>query len=75
MALIESDLDELLVAPTAGEMSSTIRTSLAGILDQHTEAGATAVIGAHPHDRTDARTTHRNGHRHRLLSPPPGTRT
>ncbi len=68
MALTESDLSELLAALQAGEMTDTIRTSLEWILNQLIEAEATAVIGARPHERTDARTTQRNGHRQRLLA-------
>ena len=68
MTLTESDLSDLLAALKAGEMTDTIRTSLEWILQQLIEAEATAVIGARPHERTDARTTQRNGHRPRLLS-------
>jgi len=68
VALTESDLSELLAALQAGEMTDTIRTSLEWILNQLIEAEATAVIGARPHERTDARTTQRNGHRQRLLA-------
>ena len=68
MALTESDLSELLAALQAGEMTDTIRTSLEWILNQLIEAEATAVIGARPHERTDARTAQRNGHRPRLLA-------
>lgn len=53
-------------------MTDTIRTSLEWILQQLIEAEATAVIGAAPHQRTDARTAQRNGHRARLLSPAAG---
>ena len=59
MALTESDLSELLAALQAREMTDTIRTSLEWILNQLIEAEATAVIGARPHERTDARTTRR----------------
>src|SRR4051794_9077605 len=53
-------------------MTDTIRASLEWILQQLIEAEATAVIGARPHERTDARTAQRNGHRPRLLSTPAG---
>src|SRR4051794_8975983 len=49
-------------------MTDTIRMSLEWILQQLIEAEATAFIGAAPHERTDTRTTQRNGHRPRLLS-------
>ena len=68
MTLSQSDLSELLAALQAGEVTDTIRTSLEWILNQLIEAEAAAVIGARPHERTDARTTQRNGHRPRLLS-------
>ena len=68
MTLTDSDLSELLAALKAGEVTDTIRTSLEWILQQLIEAEATAFIGAGPHERTDTRTTQRNGHRARLLS-------
>lgn len=68
MTLHESDLSELLAALKAGEVTDTIRQSLEWVLQQLIEAEATAVIGARPHERTDARTAQRNGHRPRLLS-------
>jgi hypothetical protein len=68
VALTESDLSDLLAALKAGEMTDTIRTSLEWILQQLIEAEATVVIGAGPHERTDSRTTQRNGQRPRLLS-------
>lgn len=68
MALTESDLSELLAALKAGEMTDAVRASLEWILQQLIEAEATAVIGAAPHERTESRTTQRNGHRLRLLS-------
>jgi len=72
VTLIDSDLSELLAALKAGEMTDTIRASLEWILQQLIEAEATAFIGAAPHERTESRTTQRNGHRPRLLSPPAG---
>lgn len=54
MALTDSDLSELLAALKAGEMTDTIRSSLEWILQQLIEAEATAVIGAGPHERTEA---------------------
>ena len=68
MALTDSDLSELLAALKAGEMTDTIRTSLEWILQQLIEAEATAVIGAGPHERSETRTTQRNGHRPKLIS-------
>jgi hypothetical protein len=68
VALTESDLSELLAAVKAGEMTDMIRASLAWILQQFIEAEATAVLGAHPHERSDTRMTQRNGHRPKLVS-------
>jgi putative transposase len=68
VTLTDSDLSELLAALKAGEMTDTIRTSLEWILQQLIEAEATAFIGAGPHERTETRSTQRNGHRARLLS-------
>jgi putative transposase len=68
VALTEFDLSDLLAALKAGEMTDTVRTSLEWILQQLIEAEATGVIGAGPHERTDSRTTQRNGHRPRRLS-------
>ncbi len=72
MTLTDFDLSELLAALKGGEMTDTIRTSLEWILQQLIEAEATAVIGAGPNERTETRTTQRNGHRARLLSTPAG---
>jgi transposase-like protein len=49
-------------------MTDTIRSSLEWILQQLIEAEATAVIGAAPHERSEARTAQRNGHRPKLIS-------
>ncbi len=68
MALTQSDLSDLLAALKAGEMTDTIRTSLEWILQELIEAEATTVVGARLHERSDTRTTQRNGHRPRLLS-------
>jgi len=62
----EFDLSELLDALRAGEMTDTIRTSLEWIIQELIEAEATAQIGAGLFERTDERTTQRNGHRPRL---------
>jgi transposase-like protein len=72
VALTDSDLTELLAALKAGEMTDTIRTSLEWILQQLIEAETTAFIGADRFERSDTRTTQRNGHRPRLLSTPAG---
>ena len=68
MALRESDLSELLDALRAGGDIDVIRRSVELVLQALIEAEATGVIGAEPHERSDARTNQRNGHRPRLLS-------
>jgi len=68
VTLTESDLSELLAAVKAGEMTDTIRASLAWVLQQLIEAELTATIGAAPHERSESRTTQRNGHRPKLIS-------
>ena len=68
MALTDSDLIDLLDALRAGDITDVVRSSLEWILQQLIEAEAAAVIGAAPHERTDARTNQRNGHRPRLLA-------
>lgn len=68
MALIDSDLSELLDALRAGDITDTVRTSLEWVLQALIETEATARIGAAPHERSESRTAQRNGHRARLLS-------
>lgn len=68
MALSQSALLEVLDALNVSDGADVIRTALQVILQQLIEAEATAVIGAGPHERTDARTAQRNGHRDRVLS-------
>jgi len=68
VALTDSDLIDLLDALRAGDITDVVRSSLEWILQQLIEAEAAAVIGAAPHERTDARTNQRNGHRPRLLA-------
>jgi transposase-like protein len=68
VTLTDHDLTELLAALQAGELTDRIRSSLEWVLQQLIEAEATAVIGAEPYERSEARTALRNGHRPRLLS-------
>jgi putative transposase len=68
MALSDHSLSELLAALKAGELTDTVRSSLQWVLQQLIEAEASEFIGAGPHERTESRTAHRNGHRPRLLS-------
>jgi putative transposase len=72
VTLTESDLSHLLAALKAGEFTERIRTSLEWILQELIEAEATAKIGAGRYERSEGRSTQRNGHRSRLLSTPAG---
>ena len=45
-----------------------VRSAVYVMLQELIEAEATALIGAERHERTDARTVQRNGHRPRTLS-------
>jgi transposase-like protein len=68
VTLTDHDLSALLAALQAGDLTDPIRQSLEWILQQLIEAEATAFIGAGKHERTDTRTTQRNGYRPRLLT-------
>jgi putative transposase len=50
------------------DVADRVRESAATIYQALIEAELTSVIGAEPHERTDARTGQRNGHRPRVLS-------
>jgi putative transposase len=68
MALSQSALSELLDAIRAGGSADVIRDAMALVLQQLIELEADQAIGAGRYERSDARTTHRNGSRSRLLS-------
>ena len=68
MALSQSALSELLEAIRAGDGTDFLREAMALVLQELIELEATQVIGAGRYERTDERTTHRNGSRTRLLS-------
>jgi len=68
MALDESAVSDLLDALTTGEGTDLVRELAQWALQQLIEVEASAKIGAGAWERTDARTTHRNGHRPRVLS-------
>jgi transposase-like protein len=68
MALDESAVSALLDALTIGEGTDLVRELAQWALQQLIEVEATAKIGAGAWERTDGRTTHRNGHRPRVLS-------
>ena len=68
--------DADLTAVAASLVDDTTRTVFRDVLERALqdliEAELTERIGAAPHERTDSRTTQRNGHRQRLLSTPAG---
>ncbi|HUP62564.1 MAG TPA: IS256 family transposase [Thermoanaerobaculia bacterium] len=68
MALSQSALSELLDAIRAGGSEDVIREAMALVLQELIELEASQAIGARRYERTDERTTHRNGARSRLLS-------
>jgi transposase-like protein len=68
MALDQSALLEVLEALKAAEVDDKIRQAAETIYQALIEAELSAVIGAAPHERTAARSGHRNGHRLRTLS-------
>jgi transposase-like protein len=68
MALDESAVSDLLDALTTGEGTDLVRELAQWALQQLIEVEATAKIGAGTWERAEGRTTHRNGHRPRVLS-------
>jgi len=68
MALDQSALLDVLDMLKAAEVDDRIRQAAETLYQALIEAELTAVIGAHPHQRTEARTAQRNGHRLRTLA-------
>ena len=68
MALSQSALSELLDAMRAGGSIDVMREAMTLVLQELIEAEAAQAIGAGRYERTDERTTHRNGSRTRLPS-------
>ena len=68
MALSQSALSELLDAIRAGGSADVMRDAMTLVLQQLIELEAAQAIGAGRYERSDERTTHRNGSRGRLLS-------
>lgn len=68
MALSQSALSELLDAIRAGGSEDVLREAMTLVLQELIELEAAQAIGAGRYERTDERTTHRNGSRTRLLS-------
>jgi putative transposase len=68
MALPQSAVSELLEAFRTGEGVDLIRESVRMVMQELIEAEATERIGAARYERTESRTTDRNGSRDRLLA-------
>jgi transposase-like protein len=68
MALSQSALSDLLDAIRAGGGGDVLREAMTLVLQELIELEAAQAIGAGRYERTDERTTHRNGSRSRLLS-------
>jgi transposase-like protein len=68
MALSQSALSELLDAIRAGGSGDVLREAMTLVLQELIELEAAQAIGAGRYERTDERTTHRNGSRSRVLS-------
>jgi putative transposase len=68
MALSQSALSDLLAALRAGGDLDVVREALRLVLQALIDAEADQAIGAGRYERTQTRTTHRNGTRSRLLS-------
>jgi putative transposase len=72
MALDQSALLELLQVLKAAQVDDRIRQAAEMIYQALIEAELTAVIGAHPHQRTGARVDLRNGTASGRSAPRPG---
>jgi len=68
MALSQSALSELLEAFRAGDGVDLVRESVQMVMQELIDAEAAERIGAGRYERTDTRTTERNGTRPRLVS-------
>jgi putative transposase len=68
MALTESAVSELLDAFRAGDGVDLIRDAVTMVPQELIEVEATEQIGAARYERSDTRTTDRNGSRPRLLT-------
>jgi hypothetical protein len=68
MALDQSALLELAEMVQRADGGDLMRKLLEAMLQSLVDAQATAHIGAEPHERSDARTTQRNGHRPKTVT-------
>ena len=75
MALDHSALLELLETLRSADENDLMRRALGTILQSLVDAEAAAFIGAQPHERTDGRTTQRNGTRDKTVTTAAGDLT
>jgi putative transposase len=75
MALDDSALLEIIEMLNAADGGDVMRVLLGGMLQAVVDAEATSFIGAGPHERTEARTTQRNGIRDKLVTTAAGDLT
>jgi putative transposase len=75
MALNDSALLEMIEMLRTADGGELMRRLLGGMLQAVVDAEATAHIGALPHERTDARTTQRNGTRGKTVTTAAGDLT
>jgi putative transposase len=75
MALDDSALLEMIEMLNAADGGEVMRRLLGGMLQAVVDAEATAFIGAGLHERTDARTTQRNGTRDKTVTTAAGDLT
>ncbi|GAB3126392.1 transposase-like protein [Leifsonia psychrotolerans] len=68
MALDQSALLDLLAQLKLTDVTDRIRSATESLYQELIDAEATAFIGAAPFERSDGRTTHRNGTRPRTLT-------
>jgi putative transposase len=68
MALDQSALIELVETLTGADDGELMRKMLTAMLQALVDAEATAHIGAEPHERTETRTTQRNGTREKVVT-------
>ena len=75
MALDDSALLEMIEMLRTADGGELMRRLLGGMLQAVVDAEATTFIGAGPHQRTDERTTQRNGTRDKLVTTAAGDLT
>lgn len=68
MALDQSALLDVLEALKGADVEDRIRQAATTIYQALIEAELTSVIGAGPHERSDARLAQRNGHRPKTIT-------